>query len=131
MEREHQRNWGFQAVPRTGRLDLRRSQQYPAIDLENPESQPGNVAPSSYKVVANFHTHPLPGASQPPSSSDIINAYARGVPGIVKSERAIYYYGPARRENMTAASPKGYPTNLPGNPADALKGFKEWKPKAN
>ncbi|KAJ7289966.1 hypothetical protein O6H91_Y301900 [Diphasiastrum complanatum] len=107
------------------------STENPSINLENPESQPGNVAPNSYKVVANFHTHPLPGVSQQPSSSDIINAFARGVPGIVKSEKAIYYYGPARHENMTPASPKGHPTNLPDNPNDKFRGYKEWKPKAN
>jgi hypothetical protein len=42
-----------------------------------------------------------------PSQSDKLNAYHRGIPGIVISRAGIYSYGPEERRNLK--NPKGYP----------------------
>lgn len=60
-----------------------------AIDLDNPESNPGNPPPAGYKIVGNYHTHPLPAGNEEPSQADMINSYLRGVPGIVVSKSSI------------------------------------------
>ncbi|KAG6908247.1 hypothetical protein DXG01_005581 [Tephrocybe rancida] len=58
-----------------------------AIDLNNPEANPGQPAPAGWVIVANFHTHPMGpaygGNPANPSTADNANAWYRGVPGII------------------------------------------------
>lgn len=59
--------------------------------------------------MANFHTHPLSELVQgrpEPSTSDMNNAYHRGLPGIVISRKGIYAYGPTERNGTR--NPRGY-----------------------
>ncbi|KAJ3505091.1 hypothetical protein NLJ89_g7596 [Agrocybe chaxingu] len=81
------------------------------INLNDPESNPGGRPPAGFVLVANFHTHPMGeaygGNSQNPSTADQINAWARGVPGIIISRRGLRSYGPQRRAQLNA--PQGYP----------------------
>ncbi|KAH9486333.1 hypothetical protein JR316_0000397 [Psilocybe cubensis] len=75
-----------------------------SIDLNRPGINRKNVI-----LVANFHTHPLSELVQgraEPSTSDMNNAYYRGLPGIVISRKGIYAYGPTERNGTS--NPKGY-----------------------
>lgn len=47
------------------------------------------------------------GGDPHPSRTDITNAYACGVPGVVISRDRIYSYGPERQQGVN--NPKGYP----------------------
>ncbi|GLJ27186.1 hypothetical protein SUGI_0532920 [Cryptomeria japonica] len=92
------------------------------IDLDNPEK---DVVLSSddYNLVADFHTHPFAGkAKQRADSDDIKRAYERGVPRIVVSCSALFYYGPERRESMDGPS-----TGYPQSSGEAYDGQKDVK----
>ncbi|WP_160336953.1 hypothetical protein, partial [Listeria monocytogenes] len=79
-----------------------------SIQLDNPEA----VSIDHYKLVADFHTHPLSAKTQQtPDSDDIKRAYERGVPGIVVSCSGIFHYGPQRRASLDG--PNGYPRTSP------------------
>ena len=73
-----------------------------ATDMENPSIDLNGIStndvPPGCVLVANFHTHPL-NFNEEPSTTDIENAYHRGIPGIVMSRRKIFGYGPKRRTN--------------------------------
>jgi hypothetical protein len=90
------------------------------IRLDNPEKDgvPEEKG-KNYKVVADFHTHPVPGQSQRPCSDDVSKAYERGVPGIVVSCSGVFYYGPQSRDSMDG--PAGYPRTS----SEQYKGQKE------
>ena len=77
------------------------------IELDNPEKDAVRSS-EHYKLVADFHTHPLAGKTQQRADSDDIKrAYERGVPGIVVSCSGVFYFGPDRRASMDG--PTGYP----------------------
>ncbi|KAJ7346335.1 hypothetical protein DFH08DRAFT_937557 [Mycena albidolilacea] len=87
----------------------------PAIDLTMPGTWPrdGDI-PAGYILVANWHTHPLgpsQGGNPQPSFSDHVNAWLRGVPGIVVSRNGLYGYGPLQRENRMRSGPRDYPND--------------------
>lgn len=81
------------------------------INLWDPESASGRPPPAGYVLVANFHTHPMGesygGNAAVPSTADHLNAWQRGVPGIVINRRGLVGYGPTRRAQLNA--PRGYP----------------------
>ncbi|KAJ3515636.1 hypothetical protein NLJ89_g1634 [Agrocybe chaxingu] len=82
-----------------------------SIDLNNPAGATGRPPPAGWVLVANFHTHPPSEHwgenSDNPSTADQLNAWARGVPGIIISNNGLRAYGPSRRSQMNA--PPGYP----------------------
>ncbi|KAI8836170.1 hypothetical protein BC829DRAFT_421792 [Chytridium lagenaria] len=84
-----------------------------SIDLNNPQA---SGVPANWVLVANYHTHPsLVTEDVHPSAADMVNAWARGVPGLVISRKGIYIYGPERRKRLNAAV-RFYPnTNEEGN----------------
>lgn len=64
-------------------------------------------------AVANFHAHPLSedvGGRPEPSTSDMNNAYHRGLPGIVVSREGIFAYGPSERNGIK--NPRGYASSV-------------------
>ena len=62
-------------------------------------------------IVGNFHTHPLD-TNREPSLADLVNAFARGVPGIIISRGQIYVYGPRCREDLTpSGNRRDYPND--------------------
>ncbi len=80
----------------------------PGINLEGAGSANANT---NWILVANFHTHPL-AANEEPSTADLLNAFQRGVPGIVISRRSIWVYGPERRTYFRPTrNPRAYPEN--------------------
>ena len=87
-----------------------------SINLTNPKQFAG------YLIVGYFHTHPNPtseGWVPYWSPSDISNAYRRNVPGLIMSDKGIYYVGPDRRGAApSVAGPPGVDGGFPGSGAD-------------
>ncbi|WP_437644089.1 Mov34/MPN/PAD-1 family protein [Sorangium sp. So ce362] len=79
-----------------------------AIDLADPGSYSGEVAPDGYAMIANFHSHPLTHGNATPSQADIQNAYVRNLQGIVLScDGHVYIYGPLRLASTRVGYPMG------------------------
>jgi hypothetical protein len=73
------------------------------IDLNNPPEEHGCF------LVGNYHTHPNSGEgpsdledpwNPEPSGADLVNAWYRGVPGIVVHSDGLFAYGPPFRINQ-------------------------------
>ena len=96
-------------APKTASDTFRESsQQVPAIDLSSAASA---NAHSGWTLVGNFHTHPLD-TNREPSLADLVNAFARGVPGIIISRGQIYVYGPRCREDLNpSGNRRDYPND--------------------
>jgi RHS repeat-associated protein len=85
------------------------------IDLKNPPSMSG------YLVIANFHTHPNPSSEhfrQSESDQDAALAIKRNVPGVLRSELGITWYGPIRRGANPELAAPGPVDGYPGNKSD-------------
>jgi hypothetical protein len=119
--RREQGGWIY---ARNGKILIRRAAPgiSAEINLENPPQIKGAM------LVGNFHTHPgfaAQGYNSPiESTTDLINATWRGVPGlIIREGKIVFNYGPSRRGAdpdlaLDPSNPKI--TGYPGNSANLL-----------
>jgi len=89
--------------------------KYRTIDLRNPPQMVG------FSVIANYHTHPNPsfeGFRARESDADLGLQIKYNVPGLLRSEEGMSWYGPIRRGASPQLAAPGPVDGYPGDKSD-------------